>query len=253
MFTRSPEEIAVLVERKLGVGDVVARLAVAEERFRARRDPLHRTAGDLGRPQHQRRFVVDRALHAERAADVAGDDAHLVLRHLEHELAQLLAEGEVALQRGVDGVVIVVLAIDADRAARLHARRGDAVDHEVMLDDLVGLGEGGVGLGLVAFQMHEADVVRAVVPDQRRARLDRLRGRDDRRQRLVVDLDQLGRVHRLVHGLGDHEGDVVADPAHAVARQRAVARPVERRAVAALRARTAPAGRRSRNCPSPRR
>ena len=105
-----------------------------------------------------------------------------------------------------------------------------------MLDDLVGLGEGLVGLGLVAFEMHEADVVRAVVPDQRRARLDRLRGGDDRGQRLVVDLDQLGRVHRLMHGLGHHEGDVVADPAHAVARQRAVARLIERRAVAALRA-----------------
>ncbi len=106
---------------------------------------------------------------------------------------------------------------------------------KLMLDDLVGLGEGRVGLGLVAFEMHEADVVRAIVPHQRRARLDRFLGGDDRRQRLVVDLDQLGRVHRLMRGLGDDEGDVVADPADAVARQRAVARLIERRAVAALR------------------
>ena len=230
------QEMAVIVERELGFGDVVACLAVREERLRARADPFHRPAGDLGRPQHQRRLVVDRALHPERAADVAGHDAHLVLGDFEHELAELFAEGEVALQRGVDGVVIVIGTIDADGAARLHAGGGHAVDHEAMLDDLVGLGEGGIGLGLVAFEMHEADVVRAVVPNQRRARLDRFLGGDDRGQRLVVDLDQLGRVGGLMRRFGHHERDIVADPADAVARQRAVARLIEGRAVTPLRA-----------------
>jgi hypothetical protein len=54
------------------------------------------------------------------------------------------------------------------------------------------------------------------------------------RQRLVLDLDQLAGVHRLVLGLGDHEGDVVADEAHDVLHQRRIARLVVRRAVAAL-------------------
>ena len=44
------EELAVLVERQLGVGDVVARLRVAEEGLRARADPFHRPAGELGAP-----------------------------------------------------------------------------------------------------------------------------------------------------------------------------------------------------------
>ena len=43
------EESAVLVERKLGVGDVVARLRVGQERLRARAHPFHRAAGDLSR------------------------------------------------------------------------------------------------------------------------------------------------------------------------------------------------------------
>ena len=43
-------------------------------------------------------------------------------------------------------------------------------------------------------------------------------------QRLVIDLDQLGGVERLVQRLGDDEGDVVADPAHAVLHQRRIAR-----------------------------
>ena len=39
------EKIAVLVERELGFGDVVARLRVAQEGFRARRHPFDRPAG----------------------------------------------------------------------------------------------------------------------------------------------------------------------------------------------------------------
>ena len=68
--------------------------------------PIHLT----GRPasfdgqQHQRDLVVDRRLHAEAAADVAGDHAHLALGHLQHVLRQLLPERMGALQRGVDGV-----------------------------------------------------------------------------------------------------------------------------------------------------
>ncbi len=61
-----------------------------------------------------------------------------------------------------------------------------------------------------------------------------LAGAEHGRQRLVVHLDQLGGVHRLVLGLGDHEGDVVADEAHAVLDQRRVGRLEVRRAVAAL-------------------
>ena len=82
------------------------------------------------------------------------------------------------------------------------------------LDHMGGAGERGIGRGLVAVQMHEADVVRAVVPDPRRARRHASGGRDHRRQRFVVDLDQLGRIHRLQVGLRHHEGDVIADPAH---------------------------------------
>jgi hypothetical protein len=68
--------------------------------------------------------------------------------------------------------------------------------------------------------MHEADVVGAVIPDQRRARREGGFVRDDRRQRLVIDLDQLGGVLRLVQGLGDDKRDVITDPAHLVRDQR---------------------------------
>ena len=62
-----------------------------------------------------------------------------------------------------------------------------------MLDDVRGAREGGIGRGLVADQFDEADIVGAIVPDARRARLRRLGGGGDRRQRLVVDLRSVRR------------------------------------------------------------
>ena len=66
---------------------------------------------------------------------------------------------------------------------------------------------------------HQAEgvvAVRVVVPDLGRAVLGGVLEVDHRRQRLVVDLDQLGGVARLRQRLGDHEGDAVADEAHLV-------------------------------------
>ena len=229
------EEVAVLVQREFGVRDVVARLRVAEERFRARRDPFDRTAGDLGAEQHQRHFVINGGLHAEAAADIAADDANLVIRHFQNVLRQLGLKHIRALQGRVDGVAAVDRLKQADAAARLHRGCGHAVDHEMMFDHMRSLGEGGIGRLLVAFNLNETDVVGAVVPHQRHARLDGVAGRSDRRQWLVVDFDHLGSIDRLVVTLGDHEGHIVADHSHAILNQSRIARPITRGAVAALK------------------
>jgi hypothetical protein len=68
-------------------------------------------------------------------------------------------------------------------------------------------------------------------PGRRRGRL---RGVDDRRQLLVVDLDQLGRVLRLQIGLGDDERDLVADVAHLLPGEHRMRRLVHRLAVLAV-------------------
>ena len=164
------------------------------------------------------------------------DDAHAALGHLQHVVGELGAERMGALQRRVDGVAAVGRVVIADRAARLHRDRGDAVDDEVAAHHVGGAGEGGFGRSGVAVAMDEADIVRTVVPHQRRARRGRVRCRDDGGQRLVVDLDQLGGIDRRKIGFGHHEGDVVAHPAHPVGHQRRIARPVHRAAVAAFHA-----------------
>ena len=80
------------------------------------------------------------------------------------------------------------------------------------------LGESGVGRLLVAEHQAEGVVAgRVVVPHLHRVGLGGVLDVDQRRQRLVVDLDQFGGVAGLRQGLGDDKGDPVADVADAVA------------------------------------
>ena len=232
VVARMARKSAVLVERELGLRDVVAGLGVAQKGFRARGHPLHRPPDVLRCQQHQGDFVVDRRFHAEAAADVAGNHADLALRHLEHR-RKLGAEGMHALKRRVDGVTVLGRVVIAEAAARLHARSGDTIDHQTMLDDVIGLGECRLGGSLVAEELHETDIVGAVVPYPRGAVGARLGGRHGRGKRLVVGHDQFGCIERLMIGLRHHEGDIVADPAHSVLGQRRIGRP-EYAAVAPL-------------------
>ena len=228
------EERAVLVERKLGVGDVVARLGVAEKSLRSRALPFDRAAGELRCEQHQRRLVEDRRFHAEAAADIAGDDMDPALRDLEHLLREIRAERVHALRLGVERVVAAGRVVVADATARLHGHGGDAAYLETMADDVVRARERRVRGRLVAREVNETDVVRAIFPYARRAGRRGVGGRRDARQRLVIDRDQLGGVGGLRIGFGNDERDVIADPAHMVLRQSRIRRTIHRAAVAAL-------------------
>ena len=82
----------------------------------------------------------------------------------------------------------------ADRRARLDGIGADAAVVELELDDVLGLGERGVGRLLVAHHEPDRDVIGRLVPHRRSAGFHRILERDHRRQHLVVDLDQLGGV-----------------------------------------------------------
>src|SRR5690606_16119397 len=77
---------------------------------------------------------------------------------------------------------------------------------------------------LVADGPDVAAVVVELVMDLGRVGSQRALGGGDRRQFLVIDLDQLGGVLGLEIALGNDHGDVVADVAHLVLRQRRVGR-----------------------------
>ena len=99
-----------------------------QEGFRARRHPGDRPAGELRGDQQARIFRIARGLQSERAADILGDDAHLLARQSHHgdELVALRAG---ALRAGAQRVVIARRVVARGRAARLHR-----VDDEALVD-----------------------------------------------------------------------------------------------------------------------
>src|SRR5207302_1207196 len=77
--------------------------------------------------------------------------------------------------------------------------------------DMRGTGEGGCDRFRIAELDGKAQIVLGLVPDPGRARRERSLDRGHRRQRLVGDVDQLGRVLRLARRFGEDEGDTVVD------------------------------------------
>ena len=118
--------------------------------------------------------------------------------------------------------------------ARLDGVGDDAVVDQVDRDDVGRPGELGVGGRRVAQVPVEADVAGGLVPHQGRAVGDGVVQVRDGRQRVVVDLDELGRVLGLRLGLGDDHDDRIADVPHLALRQGRVRRLDHDRAVLVL-------------------
>ena len=86
------EELAVLVERQLGLGDMVAAVGVGHEGLGAVGRPLDRPAEPCGGPGDERLLGVVEDLGAEAAADIGRDHAQLVLGDAEDEGAHQQAD-----------------------------------------------------------------------------------------------------------------------------------------------------------------
>ena len=151
-------DAVVLVEGDRGFGDMVAALGVGQERFGAFGGPFHRAAELLRREKDERVFVIDERLHAEAAADVFGDDAQFRVFDAEDVLGDAGAHAVDALAAGVERVFVGCLVVGAEAGARLHRVDDDALVDELQRRDVRGLGEGGVGRGLVAQFVVERDV-----------------------------------------------------------------------------------------------
>ena len=104
----------------------------------------------------------------------------------------------------------------------LERRRVEAVEVQLVdLHDLVGLGERGVEVApLVDAFPHQ--VAAGVLVDRRHAVVARVARVGDRRDRLVLDLDELRGVARELARLGDDRDDRLADVAHLADRERVV-------------------------------
>src|SRR5215831_4019595 len=88
-------------------------------------------------------------LGAETAADIIGDHAHAALRNLEHVLGQHIAYAMGILAVGVERVALLAWVVVPERPTRLHELGMHARDDVTAPQDMIGCGEGGVGLGLL--------------------------------------------------------------------------------------------------------
>ena len=142
-------------------------------------------------------------------------------------------------------ITIARRVVARGRAARLHGdvrqpllRDLDARDVLGRGDDAFDLGGVRIGIGMGAGPV-EGEIAGRLRPQLRCAGcLRRVHG-DDRIQRLVVDLDQVGGVLRREFGLGDHHRDRLADIHRAFACERMPVRHHQLGAVAAWKRRMA--------------
>ena len=198
-------DLAVLRRRELERGHEVAAVDRRERVLGALLDPLHRRAEAAGERDGEQLLGVDVELGAEAAADVRGDHAQLRLGHPERGRGEQPQDVR-HLRRRPERDVAAGLR-PGDDAARL-----DRVRDQRRLDVAV---------------LH--DHVGAVV-ERARSRASRRRRRSCRGsswtsvapscaaaststidvERLVVDLDELGRVDRVRARVGDHDRDAVA-------------------------------------------
>ena len=204
--------------------------SVRKASVRSRR-PLDRHARALRGPEADDLFGVDVDLGAEAAADIGRDDPQLVLGRDVVERAHHQPRDMRVLRRRPAGVVVLGRVVVAERGARLHRVRHQAVVVDVDLGDVRGLGEGLVGRGLVADLPVEDQVAGCLGMKLRRAFLQGVGRMDDRRQLLIGDFDGLGGVARLGLGLGDDHRERLADIAHDVGGERRIGAHLHRRAV----------------------
>jgi hypothetical protein len=123
------QEAAVRVERQLGLGDRIAAVLVGQEALGPLVAPLDRAAERARGVQRRDVFRIGRRLHAERAADLAGQ--HLEPVGLDaHDLGEAAAEPERALTADPQDKAPGLVVISRQSGARLHRRHGHpAVDH----------------------------------------------------------------------------------------------------------------------------
>ena len=132
---------------------------------------------------------------------------------------------------GGEGIAVLELIVSPDRGARFHRIDRHPRHWKLEPGDVVGGGESGVGLRLIAQLYAEADIVRAILPNRRRLGANSAGCQHGHRQALIVDVDQFGGVASLATAVRHHEGDGIADEGHLVVGQRGARWLEHRRAI----------------------
>ena len=217
------EEVAVGVERELGVHREIAAVVVGEERLAPFACPLHGTLEAPRRPGDQRELGIAAVAGPEISADVARRHAHGALRNAEGPRHPGLGAAETARAR-MDGVAAARRVPDADRRARLHRHAGDSLHPRVEPHHVGRARERDVHRrGIPGPRLHTHVRCGAVVEDGRAGSGGGEAGRH-RGQRRPFDADALDAIARRGGRVGDYHRHHFAREAHAVGRHRRMGR-----------------------------
>ena len=204
---------------------MIAGVNVGDEALDAVGDEFHRPLEHF-RQRHRRHLVgVSVHLDAERAADVLGDDAHLLVLQAEMLGEQVLHHVR-RLRAVIDGHALLAFVPVGHHGARLGGDAGVAAEHEGGLHHRVGFGESLVGRADLQLAF-EAEIVAERGVDHRRLGIERGFRIGDRGQGLVGHVDKLAGVLGLRARARDHGADGFALPAGALDRERILRRGFE--------------------------
>ena len=163
---RVARNVPSFAERQLADELVIAAVTVGEKAARAFVGPFHRPAERAGAVQHADIFRKQHALHAERAADLAGQDVHRLGVDAER-VGNLAAHAGHALRADIKCKAAAV--VGGNRGARLHGVDHDPAVDELQAGDVRGRGEGGFDRGAVAIVIIERNIAGHVLVKERSA------------------------------------------------------------------------------------
>ena len=136
---------AVVLDADLRLDAMIAGVNVGDEAFEAVGDEFDRPLQQLRQRDRRHLVGIDVHLDAERAADVLGEHAHLVLFEAE-VLGEKILRHVRRLRALIDGQALLAGIPVGDDGARLVGDAGMAAEHECRLDDRIGLGKTLVGI-----------------------------------------------------------------------------------------------------------
>ena len=208
-------DATVAGEAHLDVLHLTAAVGQRDQVLRPCLHPGHGPAQAAGRRQCHRVLRGDPGLAAEAAADVRGDDAHLLLGDVQQAAGE--RPEQVGHLRGdVHGQLRALAGDDGDGVA-LHRHNGDALVDEAAAHDDVGAFE---HVPVVGVEESRGQVRPQLVELHGRTGFQRRLGVDHGGQRLVVDHDRVGGVGRLGCGVRQHGDHGIAHEADLALGQR---------------------------------
>ena len=234
------ENLAVGVERDLGVPVLIALLRRRDEMLAAVLDPFDRLVERDRGDRDRGLFGIEDELRPKAAADIGRGDAHRGLIASENVREQPGAD-----QRRLGRAPQRQPAFDVgigDRAAAFDRMRAAAVLLNRSLEDMRGCGEGRIDIAVRAGELGK-QIGAGIGMRARRIRLERRMTIGNGGQRLIIDFDQRRSVLGKIRRVGDDDGDGLADIDGFVLGQD---RPIALLLVGAVRQRDRRAGRWSR-------